>query len=139
MTVRTIAARHSAMTIAATRFTPTEGRLSGVLAVLLALGLAGCGTISDQTAASALVAPGKYDIYACRDIEQRTRSTRARQLELEQLMARAAQGAGGALVNAIAYRSEYLQAQGELEQLAKSSADKHCSSQSQWSSARALF
>ncbi|HEY5607332.1 MAG TPA: hypothetical protein VIM38_03240 [Alphaproteobacteria bacterium] len=130
------------MTIAATRFTRPEGRLVGVLAVLAvlsALGLAGCGSISDQTAASALVAPGKYDIYTCQDIEQRTRSTRARQLELEQLMTRAAQAPGGALVNAIAYRSESLQAQGELEQLAKSSADKRCSGQSQWSSARSLF
>ena len=60
-------------------------------------------------------------------------------MELEQLMTRAAQGAGGAFVNAIAYRSDYLQAQGELEQLAKSSADKHCASQSKWSSERAVF
>ena len=127
------------MTVAATRSTGTEGHLVRVLAVLSALGLAGCGTISDQTAASALVAPGKYDIYICRDIEQSTRNARARQLELEQLMARAAQGVGGELVNAIAYRSEYLQTQGELEQLARSAADKSCSSQSQWSSARALF
>jgi uncharacterized protein YceK len=132
----------SAMTIAATRSAGTEGRLVRVLAmlaVLSALGLAGCGSISDQTAASALVAPGKYDIYTCQDIEQRTHSTRARQMELEQLMTRAAQGAGGALVNAIAYRSEYLQTQGELEQLARSSAAKDCVSRSKWSSGRAVF
>ena len=47
-------------------------------------------------------------------------------MELEQLMARAAQGAGGEFVNAIAYRSEYLQAQGELEVLAKTAAAKQC-------------
>lgn len=137
------------MTVAAIRSTTAEGRLGGVLAVLSALGLsalglsalglAGCGSISDQTAASALVAPGKYDIYTCQDIEQRTRNTRARQMELEQLMTRAAQGTGGALVNAIAYRSEYLQTQGELEQLAKSSAAKDCVSHSKWSSGRAVF
>jgi hypothetical protein len=126
------------MTIVATR-PRTAGRLVGVLAALLAVGLAGCGSISDQTAASALVAPGKYDIYTCQDIEQRTRTTRARQLELEQLMTRAAGSAGGELVNAIAYRSEYLQAQGELEELAKSSTDKNCAGQSKWSSGRAVF
>jgi hypothetical protein len=139
ITVLTIAPRYRAMTIAAARIASTAARLVGVLALLSPLGLAGCGSISDQTAASALVAPGKFDIYTCRDIEQRKRQASARFTELEQLMARAAQSPGGEFVGALAYRSEYLETQGELEQLARSAAEKQCPSQSKWSSGRVVF
>ena len=115
-------------------------RLIGAAALaLLAAGLAGCAGMSEQTAASALVSPGKFDFYNCQDIARTVQDRRRRQTELEQLMARSAQSPGGEFVNAIAYRTEYLQARGELELLAKTAADKQCATQSQWSSARALF
>ena len=58
--------------------------------------------------------PGKYDFHTCQDIVSGIRNQRARAGELEQLMARSSQGAGGEFVNAIAYRSEYVQTRGEL-------------------------
>src|SRR5262249_51352472 len=45
--------------------------------LLAALALAGCGTISDETAGRAAVAPGKYDVYACPNIEARIHSVQA--------------------------------------------------------------
>ena len=39
-------------------------------AVLLAAGLAGCGSISERTAAAAFTSPGKYNVYTCQDIER---------------------------------------------------------------------
>jgi hypothetical protein len=117
---------------------PRERALLAAAALaLLAAALSGCAGMSDQTAT--LVAPGKFDFYNCQDIERYAETTRKRQTELEQLMARSAQGPGGAFVNAIAYRTEYLQARGELDLLAKTAAEKQCATQSQWSSARALF
>jgi hypothetical protein len=139
ITVRTIAARHDAMILAAASIARVRRVLTGALVALSATALAGCGTISDDTASSAMVAPGKYDIYTCRDIARQTRAMRVRLTELEQLMARAEQGAGGTLVNAIAYRSEYLQTRGELDQLAKAANSKQCPIQSQWSSGRVIF
>jgi len=114
--------------------------LGGVVSVvLLAATLMGCAGISEQTAIAAFVAPGKFDLYTCQDLEDRAKAVRLRQTELEQLMARSAQGPGGEFVNAIAYRNEYLQARGDLQEIAKANTDKQCATKSKWSSQRALF
>jgi len=118
-------------------FARPGGRVAGVM--LLAACLSGCGSISEQTAATAFIAPGRFNINTCQDIEERAVALRTRQVELEQLMARASQGAGGALINAMAYRSEYAQSRGESIELAKAKADKQCASDSQFSSGRAVF
>lgn len=108
-------------------------------AMLLALGIAGCGMLSDETAGRVMISPGRFDIYPCANIEQAIRDARTRRIELEQLMARSSQSPGGELVNALAYRSEYVQKGGELQELAKAANDKKCSSESQWSSGRQVY
>jgi hypothetical protein len=106
---------------------------------LAAASLAGCGSASERTLAGAFTSPGKYDIYTCADIERLIIGVRARQTELEQVMGRASQGAGGDFVNTIAYRGEYAQARGELAELAKAKAEKQCAVDSKFSSGRAVF
>ena len=78
-------------------------------------------------------------MYTCADVESGIAGLLVRQRELEQLMARASQGAGGEFINTIAYRGEYAQARGELVELAKAKADKQCASENQFSSGRAVF
>jgi hypothetical protein len=112
---------------------------AGCVAALLAAGLAGCGTISDDTAARAAFAPGRFDIYTCKDLDERADTVRRRQIELEQLMARAEQGTGGAFVSAIAYRSDYVQTRGELAELNKALNEKQCAIGNKYSSGRAVF
>jgi hypothetical protein len=107
--------------------------------VLLASALAGCGTMTEQNAAMAFAAPGKFNVYTCQDLATRARELHRRQAELEQVMGRAQQSAGGALINTVAYRTEYLQTRGELEELNKSANDKQCSTESKWSSGRTLY
>jgi hypothetical protein len=107
--------------------------------IALAFGVAGCGSISEQTAATAFVAPGRYHVFPCQELDNRIRSTQDRVLELEQLMARTAQGTGGQFINAIAYQSEYLHMRGQLKAMSDTAADKNCSSKSQWSSQRSVF
>ena len=109
------------------------------MAALLAVSLAGCGSVSDRTWAGAFTSPGKYDIYTCSDIERVASSIRIRQIELEQVMGRAAQGVGGDFINTIAYRGEYAQSRGELAELAKANSDKQCAVDSKFSSGRAVF
>jgi hypothetical protein len=95
--------------------------------------------MTDQSAASAFTAPGKFNVYACVDLDLRAKELHRRQAELEQLMGRASQTADGALLNTIAYRTEYLQVRGELEELSKAINDKRCSTESKWSSGRTVY
>ena len=117
----------------------TGARLGRAMVALLAAGLAGCGSVSDRSVAGAFTSPGKYDIYTCEDIDRQITGIRTRQTELEQVMGRASQGAGGDFVNAIAYRGEYAQGRGDLAELAKAKSDKQCAVDSKFSSGRAVF
>jgi len=110
----------------------------GAGVTLLAANLLGCTSITEHVGDSDLIAPGKFDHFTCQDIEDRAKATQLRHAELEQLMARSAQGPGGEFVNAIAYRTDYLQASGEIKVLAKAAADKNCAIKSPFSSARSL-
>jgi len=86
-----------------------------------------------------MTAPGRYDIYPCPNIEARLTDVQKRRTELEQLMARSAQSPGGEFINAMAYRSEYVQAGGELEELARASSEKKCASDSKYTSKRSVY
>ena len=54
--------------------------------------------------------------------------------ELKQLMNRAEQGAGGAVVNVLAYQADYVRATEELKMLERAARSKHCSTPENWSS-----
>ncbi len=110
-----------------------------VPALGLAVGLAGCGSVSDEVAARVMAAPGRYDVYACANIELRIKDVQTRRTELEQLMARSSQTPGGEFVNAIAYRTEYVQTAGDLHELARVSSDKKCAADSKYSSGRQVY
>jgi hypothetical protein len=108
-------------------------------AMLMAAGLAGCASISEQTARVIFAAPAKFDDKNCLEIENLITANRSRQKDLEQLMARADQAPSGGFVNAIAYQPDYVQVRGDLERLAKAREDKQCVVDSKFSSGRAVF
>jgi hypothetical protein len=58
---------------------------------------------------SPYAAPGKFDFLDCPSIADRITKASDKERELAELMARASQGAGGALVNAIATRTNTTQ------------------------------
>jgi hypothetical protein len=95
--------------------------------------------MSENTAATAFVSPGQHQFYTCGDVQDRVTALRLRQAELEQLMGRASQSAGGEFVNSIAYRSDYLETRGEITVLRQVFADKQCAAESKFSSGRAVF
>jgi hypothetical protein len=104
----------------------TLRRCAAMLLAFALLGvLAGC-SMSDDTMASFLVAPGKYTLYNCTQLAEEGKARAARAQELEQLMARADVDASGRLVSTIAYRSEYLSVRGELDEVRRASAEKKC-------------
>jgi len=62
----------------------------------------------------------------------------AREQQLKLLMDKAEKGAGGALVNVIAYKSEYVAAQDELKVIDATARDKKCKTPENWSSTSAI-
>jgi hypothetical protein len=112
--------------------------VAAVAGVALATGLAGCASVGESLG-TAMASPGKYNLYTCKEIEDRARTTRAREQELQQLMARSAQGPGGEFINVIAYQSDYVRARSDLKLLAETAAQKQCTTDSKWSSQRSVF
>lgn len=94
------------------------------IAALAALALSGCA--SEEAASRFLVAPDKYVLYSCPELATASQATLTRQRELEMLMAKAETGSGGQLASAMAYRPEYLQLRGEMDQLRKTAGEKNC-------------
>jgi hypothetical protein len=92
--------------------------------LLSALALSGC--VSDDTMSTILVSPGKFILYTCSELITQGRALAQRQRQLESLMAKAGQGAGGQAVSAMAYRPEYLVNLGEMKDLRATAAEKQC-------------
>ena len=92
-----------------------------VLAALIAFG--GCTSHDLVTNASR---PGKYRLYSCEDLDKRGVELSKRERELAGLMQKAAQGAGGELVIAIAYQNEHNIVRGELREIELAGAERNC-------------
>ena len=95
-------------------------KFSVALAALL--GSAVVASADDDRWSHFLVAPGKYTLYNCQQLDVAAKSNQKRMAELEALMAKS----GSELANAIAYRPEYLQLRGEMADLRHEAADKKC-------------
>ncbi len=116
--------------------------MRGLAAIPLLAVLAGCGSstsMSDQFGSSVWVTPGKYAYHDCKQAQTIDLRYANRQKELEELMARASQGAGGQVIGQLAYRTEYQQVLGERQQLAKALVDRQCYIESPRSSERTVF
>lgn len=111
------------------------GRAILILPVIL---LGGCGMLG-ESASSALVAPGKFEYHNCAQLAEVARGLRAREQELVELMERAGQSPAGEIIGAVAYRTELVQARGQLTQIAEVGARKNCASESKRASDRALW
>jgi hypothetical protein len=91
----------------------------------LALGLAGCA-MSDEKVGSLLADPMTYEFYSCQQLAGAEGAQKTRQQELEALMAKSASGAGGGVVNTIAYKPEYAHVSGQIAAIHRVQADKNC-------------
>lgn len=100
-----------------------------ILAPLLAAALAGCadsGATIDDRLGRSLVSSTRYNFYDCRGLGNMTAHYTSREKTLRELIAKAEQGTGGAFVSAIAYRTEYAEARGNLYELRRASAAQNC-------------
>src|SRR5262245_36979688 len=93
-------------------------------AAVVALGLSGC--MSDETASRMLASPDRYILYSCPELVTAAKNNATRQRELEALIAKAGTDAGGQMASNMAYRPEYLQLRGQMEQIRKTAAERNC-------------
>jgi len=85
-----------------------------------------CGCASEDAAGRFLVTPDKFAVYNCVQLSDVARANFVRQQQLELLMAKAGTGSGGEIVSGLAYRPEYVQLRGEMNELRKATAAKNC-------------
>jgi hypothetical protein len=122
-----IADRRSVATLVAR----TAGALLG-----LAL-LADCATPGNSSL-TLFADPGKYQYSSCEYLAQQRETLSTRERELKQLMDRAEQGTGGAIVNVLAYKGDYVAATEELKLLESAARSKNCPSPENWGSNSAI-
>ena len=96
----------------------------GLICVLAAGALASC-SMSDGVG-SFIVDPGRYSVYHCNALVTRLKELQAREKELRDLMDRASEGGGGAVIGALSYRADYEKALGEERVLRRTAAEKKC-------------
>ena len=101
-------------------------RSSRAVVILIALICAGCSMVLDDNSPVFSAAPGKYDYLDCKGIADRTASNARRAAELDALMQRANQGAGGRLVSNMVYKDEYNSLQADQIALRQVSDEKRC-------------
>jgi hypothetical protein len=100
---------------------PLLASLAGMLA-----GCATSGGTPDDKMGRALVAPGKYRLYDCAQLAEAVTSRSSREQELRGLIARAGTDFGGSLVATAAYKPEYYQVHGELNEIRREAIGKNC-------------
>jgi hypothetical protein len=102
-------------------------RLSAI-ALIGALGagtLGGCG-ISEQGVGTLALDPGRYVLYHCNDLVARLTALNNREKELRNLMDKAGEGTGGALIGALSYRTEYETLLSDQKLVRRLAAEKKC-------------
>ena len=97
-----------------------------LLAAQLTMAALGGCAMSDDKMASFLVAPGKYELYTCPELVEQAKANGKRRRELEKLMAKAGQDSSGRLASAMAYRPDYLSAQGEMKDVRQAAVARNC-------------
>ena len=73
-----------------------------------------------------MIDPAHYSVYHCDGLQARLKALQARQQELSNLMDRASEGSGGALIGNLTYRADYEKALGEEKVLRRTAAEKKC-------------
>lgn len=86
--------------------------------------LGGCGLGNGP--GSFLVDPGRYESYHCNDLVTRWKQLADREKDLRALMDKASQSGTGAVVGAVAYRSDYEAVLTEEKLVQREAAEKKC-------------
>jgi hypothetical protein len=102
----------------------TTGIRRAAMLVLAASALAGCSTTDGLD--SMLVDPSRYEGYNCNDLGKQLQALDKRQKDLRNLIDRAGEGAGGVVIGALTYRTDYETVIADKKVLQRTMAEKKC-------------
>jgi hypothetical protein len=88
------------------------------------MALAGCG--GGNGPGSWLVDPGRYEAYHCNDLVTRWKALTDRERDLRALMDKASQSGTGAVIGAVAYRTDYESILTEEKLVQRQASEKKC-------------
>ena len=103
-----------------------RARAAVSLVALLLLSACGSSNPQDDKVGTFLVAPGKYFLYDCQQLDAAAVGYQNRGEVLRKAMADADKSPGGGVVSLLAYRGEYGQVQGNLAEIRREAASKNC-------------
>jgi hypothetical protein len=92
---------------------PLPGAAIAAALLVLGIGMGGCSDMND-TMLSAFADPAQFDLYDCKQLEDRRKYLATRQAELQGLMAKADTGVAGPVVAELAYRNEYISVRAQM-------------------------
>ena len=87
--------------------------------------LSGCAA-SDDASGRFLVQPDRFQLYSCRQLAEAAQSFVERLQQLEEVMTKAGSDATGRAVSNMAYRPEYLQLRGQMNEIRRTYTEKKC-------------
>lgn len=100
------------------------GAIAGAAAALAVLAVFGCS--ANQDVSTLLVDPGHYSAYHCKDFAPQLARLTTREEALRNLMDKANESGGGAIVGNLSYRADYEDILGEEKVLRRAAAEKNC-------------
>ena len=100
-------------------------RITPLLALVVGGFLSACAMPADNPF-TVFADPGKYQFYNCEQLAGQRAYWKSREQELKMLMDKAEQSTGGAIVNVLAYRGDYVAAMEELKVAEATARIKNC-------------
>ena len=104
-------------------------RLAPSLAFIVALSLAACSETNSFTTGNPFTVfadPGEFEFFSCEQLLPQRNGLVTRAQELKLLMDKAEQSTGGAIVNVIAYKADYVTARERLKVIEETARIKKC-------------
>jgi hypothetical protein len=99
---------------------------SAAAAILLLAGVMLAGCASGFETGLLFADAGKYQFHNCEQLAAAAKQTSAREQQLKGLIDKAEQDAGGVIVSAMAYRTDYIAATEELRVIRSEQRNKSC-------------
>jgi hypothetical protein len=117
-------ARAAACVAGLARYLPQRLLLAGPFVAVGAIALAGCGMTDSM--GSFWVDPARYTAYRCKDLAVEAKNLADREKQLRDLMSKASEGTGGAVIGTLTYRSDYQTVLEQEKLLKRTTAEKNC-------------
>ena len=118
---------HSRPPAHAARLAPSwfwRSRYAGLSLIVAAVTVAACAL--DEGPGQFGLDPGRYEFFHCNDLATRMKALQSREAELRNLMDKASEGGGGAVIGSLAYRTDYETVLSEEKLLQRTAAEKKC-------------